>query len=86
MAPSSPHRTALHSPVPNSMSTKSSKTMGRLRDTNGWITLFPFRCWGQRKMPKTHKGLGLTPSYAGSWLPNTQIPSTWPENSQRMSF
>lgn len=32
------------SPVPNSMSTKSSKTMGRLRDKNGWTTHFPFKC------------------------------------------
>lgn len=86
MAPSSPHRTAPCSPVPNSMSTKSSKMTGRLRGTNGWVTLFPFRCWGQREMPKTHEGLCPPPSYAGSWLSNTQIPSTRPENSQQMSF
>lgn len=74
-----PHRTAQRLPVPNSMSTKSSKTMGRLRDTNGWITLLPFRCWGQRETPETASGLGPTPPTQG---PDFLTPKLHPQGQK----
>lgn len=59
------------SPVPNSMSTKSSKTMGRLRDKNGWTTLFPFKCLTQTGKGQDWQG----------WAPGPHPP----QNTARVS-
>lgn len=71
MVPSCPHRTAQRLPVPNSMSTKSSKTMGRLEDTNGWITL-ALQVLGTEETPRNAQWAGpdsLLRRVLISWTP-----------------